>query len=517
MKKTIFNDLFTESIGVSKLYHPNMLRKALLELDPELIKNIGTPITKNYGNLYEILEEITESGNLGSDHVLFEKYSKKYGDNGMSSNIVIPFLNIHEFQSNKYPKIKDLVIINDPDDAERISSQNVRKMPNFKPLLHDSIISTTDNDHWKNQRKELTSAFDPFSSLSVILNISYERAKKCSKLLWKMSHSGSSKVNMSEFYLNETQAQLQLAMFGLSNEFQEETNQKIRDAFAGMGETGYARKFAFDLIEEMKNSNGPLSNSLNDRSPLTDTEKYGNALIFAFAGHDTTGHTLAWLTYELAKNHNYQKKLQREVDKFWNENGSDITIASFKKLPFMTRCIMETLRLWTAVPNGSFRQLDRDENIRGLNNKQVKLKKGTYVQLFNWNRHRNPDLWGEDADLFNPDREFKDGEIWEEQGYMFYNPASDRFSPFSYPGRDCIGKNFAHMEMRLILLHLIRDYNFILTEQQASTVYDDNYKGSNRATLGPVDVYNPINQHNKGLRPFNIGMYMYVSKRHTNI
>jgi cytochrome P450 len=28
---------------------------------------------------------------------------------------------------------------------------------------------------------------------------------------------------------------------------------------------------------------------------------FGNAFIFAFAGHDTTGHTLTWLTYELAK------------------------------------------------------------------------------------------------------------------------------------------------------------------------------------------------------------------------
>ena len=36
---------------------------------------------------------------------------------------------------------------------------------------------------------------------------------------------------------------------------------------------------------------------------------------------------------------------------------------------------------------------------------------------------------GEDAELFNPDREFKDNEIWDNDVYMFYNPASERFSP----------------------------------------------------------------------------------------
>ena len=36
-------------------------------------------------------------------------------------------------------------------------------------------------------------------------------------------------VNMSDFFLNETQAQLQLAMFGFSDEFQEKTNKIIED------------------------------------------------------------------------------------------------------------------------------------------------------------------------------------------------------------------------------------------------------------------------------------------------
>jgi len=68
---------------------------------------------------------------------------------------------------------------------------------------------------------------------------------------------------------------------------------------------------------------------------------------------------------------------------------------------------------------------------------------GTYVRINHWSRHRNPDLWGPDAGEFNPDRDWKPEELWCGDVLRGYNPQSDRFSPFSFPGRDCIGKNFS--------------------------------------------------------------------------
>jgi cytochrome P450 len=44
---------------------------------------------------------------------------------------------------------------------------------------------------------------------------------------------------------------------------------------------------------------------------------------------------------------------------------------------------------------------------------------------------------------------------------MGYNPSSDRFSPFTYGPRSCMGMNFAQMEMRLILVHLFRNFQVI--------------------------------------------------------
>ena len=117
---------------------------------------------------------------------------------------------------------------------------------------------------------------------------------------------------------------------------------------------------------------------------------------------------------ELSKNPAIQEKLQNEVDNFFTIQGmKEIEYDDFKRLPYMTRCIMETLRLWTAIPNGTFRELEEDEYIEGnVPGKKVKILKGTYIQIPNWTRHRNPELWGTDANKFNPDRNFKDDELW---------------------------------------------------------------------------------------------------------
>ena len=119
---------------------------------------------------------------------------------------------------------------------------------------------------------------------------------------------------MSEFFLNETQAQLQLGMFGFSNEFQERTNKRIRDAFAGI-DVGYTDQFSIEALHETQSSKGPLS-KLFDLSE-DELKNKGNMLIFAFAGHDTTGHTLTWLLYELCKAPLFKQELIKEIDNYW--------------------------------------------------------------------------------------------------------------------------------------------------------------------------------------------------------
>ena len=101
-----------------------------------------------------------------------------------------------------------------------------------------------------------------------------------------------------------------------------------------------------------------------------------------------------------------------KLPKIWNSHCGFEYERVFNELPFMTKCIVETLRLWPALANGTYRELEYDETIKGKDGSPVNVKKGTYCQIINWTRHRSEELWGESANEFNPHRDFKDSEIW---------------------------------------------------------------------------------------------------------
>ena len=449
------------------------------------------------GNKKYLCESFFKSILHGYNHVYIMKILNKIG---YEKNICLPIIHMWD---NQNIKINNFVIISHPDDAERICKKHIKKAPNLKQLLNTSVISTTDNDDWKDQRQIMNMAFLPTKSLGEVFPISQKRAKYCSKLLKDISENFTKSVDISEFFLNETQAQLQLAMFGFTDEFQERTNKNVRNSFLGI-HPEYLDTFSKEAYHEVLKSTGPLSEVIKSASK-DEIQFIGNILIFAFAGHDTTGHTLSWLLYELCKNPHYKQELIEEIDRYWLKHSEE-SYDTFEELPFMTKCITETLRLWPALANGTYRELESDEEIIGLNGEKTFVPKGTYCQIMNWTRHRNPDLWGDDVNIFNPYRDFKNDEIWNYKGFGTTHISSERFSPFTYGPRHCVGKNFSQMEMRLILLNIFKNYDFILNSKQKKTINDPKYMGINTFTMGPQNIYDGI-----------LGMYVNVIPRKSKL
>lgn len=161
------------------------------------------------------------------------------------------------------------------------------------------------------------------------------------------------------------------------------------------------------------------------------------------------------------------------------------------------------------MANGTFRRLHSGDTIHGPSGQRIPLPQHCAVNIQNWARHRNCQLWGDDADSFNPDRPFKEDELARVGCPMAaMNPSSSRFSPFAHSPRSCLGRNFAQMEMRLIMLYLLRDFNFCL-----GTAYNKlasrkigvasstgEFRGVNRATMGPMNLEDATS-HVWGTRP----------------
>ena len=487
-----FPDYFTE------YKKPNIKECYDIRVNPSLRKNIVTPYTDSkYISLKQILKETYYHFTKGTDMKLFTNYQRKYsptGSNYMSNNLLIPYYNEYD------DSIRDLVLLCHPDDCQRIASTHVKKMPNLKCIMADSVISTTDNNHWIKQRRHFVNAFIPFGQLKNVVHISEQRAKFASKLM-EIKIKKNNLVDMNDWFLNETQAQLQLALLGTKNEYQELINQPIREAFTNSSSSrpssflscpkkGFVRKTCLDISDKVHNDElqGILGKLLHNSPQETESELYGNIVLFLFAGHDTTGHTLTWLMLELCKNQKIQHRLKKEVSNFWmmHNDIENIALSEFANLPFMDKCIAETLRMYPAVANGSFRELQHDDWITGKDGNKVFLKKGTFVQIPNYFRHRNPQLW-KDPMKFNPDRYFEKHEVWSYNQYK--NPESNRYSPFMYNSRSCLGKHFAQIEMRLMLLYLLKTFSFDLARTQEPSNIE-----CNKGTMGPrngmyVNVY----------------------------
>jgi cytochrome P450 len=471
----------------------------------------------------------------GRNVQLYAEWQLRHGDRGLSTNIVVPDFNTTTMSGSGLPSLSCRVVVADPDDAERIARVHTRKDGSFKPVLFDSVISTTDNEHWQSQRRELSEVFLPLSSLSEIMPVSLARAKVCGGLLSNAAAS-QKPVDMSDFLLHEAQAQLQLALLGLDEDFMNATNRDMRKVFNGSPEAPVG-KLSEHMAELMKRAkadttlglpsdgkpvHGPLSRALQ-LSSFDPATNYGNALLILFAGHDTTGHAMTWLLFELSRHPEYQRKLQREVDEFFGAlGGRDPQYADLSRLTFMDKCITETLRLWSSVPNGTFRQLQFDDSIKGEGGKSVTLPKGTHMNVVTWSRHRNPDLWGPDVNTFNPHREFQPEELMRVgSATAAKNPQSRRFSPFVHGPRNCLGRNFAQMEMRLIIAYLLRRYSFSLAppydklagETCGPTADPSGFFGVNVGTMGPLDL---VNRPDAPWGKFNtVGMHLFVHERAT--
>ena len=213
---------------------------------------------KTYPNVKALLLELQRAANAGSNHTLWTTYQDRYAQGARIANIVMPVVSFTR-NNVRAPIIAEQIVISHPKDAMRIARAHVQKMPDQSLFLHNGVLTQLDNTRWKEQRGHLSEAFLPYQSLQHVLPVSEARAQKSLTLLrQQIQDSGNGVVQLNEFLLNETMAQLMLAMFGLPEDIAEQQNKRVREAFSHLleatGGTGAGSAEEIDPEELQKYS-----------------------------------------------------------------------------------------------------------------------------------------------------------------------------------------------------------------------------------------------------------------------
>jgi cytochrome P450 len=190
----------------------------------------------------------------------------------------------------------------------------------------------------------------------------------------------------------------------------------------------FCKKIVDKRIASKENKNdflGMLINSHNSKK-ITIDEVYDQAITIFLTSYKSTSHVLEWAIYYLSSNPDWQEKIYEK------EN--------------LEAFIKEVLRLCPPIWNTQHIATE-DVTVDG-----TFLAAGTKVTTSPYVMHRDKDVF-EDPDSFKPERWLDNKELSKGEYY-----------PFLFGKRQCIGKEFALMEIRVVLTKIIKMYKIELID-----------------------------------------------------
>lgn len=164
------------------------------------------------------------------------------------------------------------------------------------------------------------------------------------------------------------------------------------------------------------------------------------------AGHSTTALGITWALFLLAVHPEWQERLRLEIQELEGEAG-DVSMDSFGKMVQMDMFMKEVYRLYPPVTI-VYRQCKRSHQIGN-----IWVAAGTVLAIPIAMMHQSKEQWGQDADVFRPER-------WQEKNGGVKDPAA--FCTFGAGPRQCLGREFALMETFTMLSTLLPQFHLSL-------------------------------------------------------
>ncbi|CAJ2506520.1 Uu.00g006500.m01.CDS01 [Anthostomella pinea] len=199
-----------------------------------------------------------------------------------------------------------------------------------------------------------------------------------------------------------------------------------------------------------------IKGHLKDRERFHEGDVFSVAHGAIFAGSDSTASTMQSLFWLILSTPRVYATITAETDAAV-QNGTisstgNIDWAEAQSLSYFQACLKEAMRLRPAVGLNMTRHAPSE----GVDLEGHHFPGGTRLAMNGWVLHRDREIFGEDADLYRPERWLDDEENAKVmERYMFQ---------FGGGAHICIGRNLAILEINKVCPRLLRDYEFQLVD-----------------------------------------------------
>lgn len=189
-----------------------------------------------------------------------------------------------------------------------------------------------------------------------------------------------------------------------------------------------------------------LSLNNGDGFKFTDEDLVNDTSLLISAGLATTTNLLCHCLLFLAMHPKIQSRVRQEILKQFPNEDEPVNYEGLNALSYTDMVIKETLRLAPSIGTLIRTTSGKVEIDEGLT-----IPTGYDIIISIIAMHRQKNIWGPDADSFNPNH-FLPEEVEKRHPYSFI--------PFSAGPRNCIGYKYAMLAAKSMLVHLLRAYHF---------------------------------------------------------